>query len=69
MPSLTDSHIRGANAIWVHQMQPDGTLELVKEVKSARDEDGPRHAVVSANGKCLYAVSSLSMPLSRPEFD
>ncbi|GHJ87651.1 hypothetical protein NliqN6_4053 [Naganishia liquefaciens] len=47
----------GANAIWVHQMQPDGTLELVKEVKSARDEDGPRHAVVSANGKCLYAVT------------
>ena len=48
----------GANAIWVHQTQPDGTLTLVKEVKSAREEDGPRHAVVSANGKCLYAVRS-----------
>lgn len=55
----------GANAIWVHQTQPDGTLELVKEVKSAREEDGPRHAVVSANGKCLYAVSSAATRLDK----
>lgn len=53
----------GANAIWVHQTQPDGTLSLVKEVKSIREEDGPRHAVVSENGKCVYSVTEHSESL------
>ncbi|KAJ9102495.1 hypothetical protein QFC21_002895 [Naganishia friedmannii] len=34
--------------------QPDGSLELVKEVKSIREGDGPRHAVVSSNGRSQF---------------
>lgn len=52
----------GANAIWVHQPSAvgDGTLELLTKVVSPREQDGPRHAVVSRDGKALYAVTEHS---------
>lgn len=48
---------RGHNSIWMYQKQPDGTLELLDEVKSPREHDGPRHCVPSPDGKFLYSVS------------
>lgn len=52
----------GANAIWVHQPSAagDGSLELLAKVDSPREHDGPRHAVVSKDGKMVYAVTEHS---------
>lgn len=35
-------------------------LEFVSEIKSVRADDGPRHAVVSADGERLYVVTEHS---------
>ncbi len=51
--------LSGLNCIHIHQLLPSGHLEYVTKVMSPRKEDGPRHVVVSKDGKRVYAVSVL----------
>ena len=41
-----------------------GYLTLLSDTQSPRENDGPRHVVVSPNGKFLYSVTEHSMPRS-----
>lgn len=48
----------GRNSIWMYQLDAEKkALEFVSEIKSVRADDGPRHAVVSADGERLYVVT------------
>jgi len=48
----------GRNSIWMYQLDADKkALKFLSEVKSVRADDGPRHAVVSADGRRLYVVT------------
>ncbi|PLW46573.1 hypothetical protein PCANC_06137 [Puccinia coronata f. sp. avenae] len=48
----------GLNSIWIYNFDPHTkSLEFLTEVKSLQPDDGPRHAVVSEDGKRLYVVT------------
>jgi len=48
----------GRNSIWMYQLDAHKkALKFLSEVMSVRADDGPRHAVVSADGRRLYVVT------------
>lgn len=48
----------GHNSIFMYEVDPHTkTLSLLTETKSPRPHDGPRHCVVSEDGKWLYVVT------------
>ena len=54
---ILKSWYSGTNSIWVYERDPGtGRLELVNEVESVREHDGPRHVLPHPNGRYLYVV-------------
>ncbi|EGG10784.1 uncharacterized protein MELLADRAFT_93461 [Melampsora larici-populina 98AG31] len=48
----------GHNSIFMYEVDPDTkTLRLITETKSPRPHDGPRHCVISEDGRWLYVVT------------
>ncbi|KAH9810294.1 Lactonase, 7-bladed beta-propeller-domain-containing protein [Melampsora americana] len=48
----------GHNSIFMYQVDPETkTLSPISETKSPRPHDGPRHCVISEDGKWLYGVT------------
>jgi DNA-binding beta-propeller fold protein YncE len=58
---VLDITFSGLNSIWIYNFDPHTkSLEFLTEVKSLQPDDGPRHAVVSEDGKRLYVVTEHS---------
>lgn len=42
----------------MYDTKPDGSLDLIAEVPSAREHDAPRHCLPSKDGRFVYSVRS-----------